>query len=124
HVSLPPEPVRVSGDPDQLARVVTNLVTNAVKFTPDGGRISVHVECDDEGGVLRVTDTGMGVPVAEQGQLFSRFFRSAGAYDRAIPGTGLGLSVVKSIVDEHDGSVSLRSHPGEGAEFTVRLPVA
>ncbi|HZI98949.1 MAG TPA: ATP-binding protein, partial [Actinomycetales bacterium] len=73
--------------------------------------------------VLSVRDTGIGIPEAEQDQLFSRFFRASNAVDRAVPGTGLGLTIVRSIVEHHGGSLELDSSPGRATTFTVRLPL-
>ena len=89
----------VSGDHDQLERAVINLLSNAVKFTPDGGRVDVALETGGSQVLLSVEDTGIGIPLAEQGRLFERFFRSSTAQRRAIPGTGLGLSIVRG--DRH-----------------------
>ncbi|MFP5346400.1 MAG: ATP-binding protein [Actinomycetes bacterium] len=116
---------KVSGDEMQLERVVLNLLSNAVKFTPAGGEVAVELEPAEDGDAVtvRVRDTGIGIPQAEQEQLFSRFFRASNAVQRAIPGTGLGLSIVRGIVEHHSGSFDLRSAPGEGTEVVVRLPL-
>jgi len=115
----------IMGDAVHIERVVLNLVGNAVKFTPQGGTVNVRLWRRDATTVeLSVADTGIGIPEQEQDRLFSRFFRSSIAQAEAIPGTGLGLVIVKSIVEAHDGSVSVTSHAGEGSTFVVRLPVA
>ena len=116
-------PVVVAGDGDQLDRALTNLVTNAVKFTEDGGRVRVSLGTVGERAVLTVEDTGIGITPVEQARLFERFFRSAEAQRRAIPGTGLGLSIVRSIVHEHGGTVAVSSGVGHGTRFEVRLPL-
>ncbi|WP_345519923.1 ATP-binding protein [Nocardioides conyzicola] len=122
-VDLPDDPVPFLGDRDMLERVVINLVGNAVKFTPEGGRVDVRLRVGPESVVLEVADTGIGIPRQEQEQLFTRFFRSSLAQERAIPGSGLGLSIAHAIVEQHGGSMSVESEQGEGTTFTVVLPV-
>lgn len=117
---LPP----VLGDMSQLERVLLNLLSNAIKFTPDGGSVVVRVSSENDEIELAVIDEGIGIPPEEQGRLFTRFFRASSAQDRAIQGTGLGLVIVKSIVDHHGGRIDVRSQPGEGSTFAVRLPIA
>ncbi|HEX7276413.1 MAG TPA: ATP-binding protein, partial [Acidimicrobiales bacterium] len=115
----------IEGDADQLDRVMINLVSNAVKFTPDGGQVRVTARTDRDGDevVITVADTGMGVPLADQPRIFERFFRSSTTEHLAVPGTGLGLSITKAIIEEHGGRISIASQPGEGTQVTVRLPV-
>lgn len=120
---LPPDPVPLTGDEDMLERVVVNLVGNAVKFTPEGGRIAVTLNVDDSGAVIEVVDTGIGIPVDEQELLFTRFFRSSSAQERAIPGSGLGLSIARAIVEMHGGGVVVESEAGVGTTFRVLLPL-
>ncbi len=115
-------PLAVEADPVQLDRVVDNLLSNAVKFTPSGGQVRLTAEPVDEAVEISVSDTGIGIPEAEQAQLFGRFFRASNAVDQAIPGTGLGLSIVQVIVEQHGGTIRLSSTPGEGTTVTVRLP--
>jgi PAS domain S-box-containing protein len=122
-VELPEEPVPFLGDRDMLERVMINLVGNAVKFTPEGGRVDVRLAVSDDEVVMTVSDTGIGIPPQEQERLFSRFFRSSLAQERAIPGSGLGLSIAHAIVEQHGGSMSVESAPGEGTTFGVHLPV-
>lgn len=120
---VPCEAIIVHGDAGHLDRMVMNLLSNAVKFTPDGGRIVCRVAQEADNAVLEVSDTGIGIPVEEQGQLFSKFFRSSTAQERAIQGTGLGLSIIESIVSAHGGRVEARSEHLDGATFTVTLPL-
>jgi signal transduction histidine kinase/CHASE3 domain sensor protein len=120
--------VRVTGDPGQLDRVLLNLLSNAVKFTPTGGRVSVGWAVERPAGasphvVITVADTGIGIPDEERGRLASRFFRASNAMDAAIPGTGLGLTIVRGILDLHGGSLSISSS-SVGTEVSVRLPLA
>lgn len=117
-------PVPVWGDRAQLERVVVNLVSNAVKFTPDGGLVEVTVLVPAPGrALLRVRDSGAGIPLAEQDQVFTQFFRASTAVRDAVPGTGLGLSIVQAVVAAHDGTVGLTSEPGAGSTFEVDLPL-
>ena len=122
-VTVPDQPVMHDGDPAQLERMVLNLLTNAVKFTPDGGSVDVCLDARDDGSRLVVSDTGLGIPAAEQDRLFTRFFRSSTATDLAIQGTGLGLSIVHAIVTLHGGDIAITSDEG-GTVVTVALPAA
>ncbi|MER7901293.1 ATP-binding protein [Streptomyces sp. NPDC096046] len=119
----PSRPLLLTADGDQLDRVLMNLLSNAVKFTPEGGKITVRAEAREGEAVLSVSDTGIGIPVAEQEKLFQRFFRASNATDAAIPGTGLGLTIVRTIVANHGGEMSVHSEEGRGTTFTARLPV-
>ena len=112
----------VHGDERRLAQVLDNLVSNAVKFTPDGGRITARIAYSDGRALFEIADTGKGIPPDEQEQLFEPFFRSPTATARAIPGTGLGLSITKAIVDAHGGTIEVESAPGAGATFRIRMP--
>ena len=117
-------PPIVQGDSNRLTQVFDNLVSNAIKFTNDGGTVTVSV-ADDNGDVrLVVADTGIGVPVEEQGQVFSRFFRASTATRLAIPGTGLGLSISRALIEQHGGTITLTSAEGEGTQVVVTLPAA
>ena len=122
-VDLPDEPVPFLGDRDMLERVVINLVGNAVKFTPERGHVDVRLQVGPESVVIEVADTGIGIPLQEQEQLFTRFFRSSLAQENAIPGSGLGLSIAHAIVEQHGGSMSVESEPGLGTTFRVLLPI-
>ena len=120
----PDEPVTVSGDGRHLSRVLLNLLSNALKFTDDGGTVTCSVEIEADEAVLRVSDTGIGIPQEEQDKLFTHFFRSSTAQERAIQGVGLGLAVVDSIVRRHGGQVRVDSTHLRGSTFTVRLPLS
>ena len=102
--------------------MLTNLLTNAVKFTGAEGTVSVHAERRGGELVLTVADTGMGIPADEQQALFTRFFRATNAIHRAVPGTGLGLAIVRTIVEQHGGSIDIVSTEDVGTTATVRLP--
>jgi signal transduction histidine kinase len=117
-------PPTARGDQVRLTQVLDNLVSNAVKFTDEGGVVSVTVNGDGDGLELVVKDTGIGVPSEEQGQVFTRFFRASTATKRAIPGTGLGLAISRALVEQHGGTISFSSREGEGTTVTVRLPAS
>jgi PAS domain S-box-containing protein len=114
----------VDGDRTRLAQVFDNLISNAIKFTPAGGRIDVHVFRSDAVAVVEVSDTGSGIPEDEREHLFERFFRTSGAIRAAVQGTGLGLAIVGAIAASHGGTVSCESAEGGGAKFRVSLPLA
>jgi signal transduction histidine kinase len=115
-------PAHLKGDPLRLAQLMDNLVSNAIKFTPQGGRVSVKTVVRDGSTVLEVTDSGSGISEADQLQLFNPFFRTQSATAQAIPGTGLGLTITKAIVDAHKGAIDVRSVVGRGTTFNVLLP--
>lgn len=116
--SLPP----LLGDRARLAQVLDNLVSNALKFTPAGGRVSVTLSAANGGAVLEVKDTGLGISAEEQPLLFQRFFRSSRATENAIPGTGLGLTITKAIVERHGGRITLESTEDVGTTVRVEIP--
>jgi signal transduction histidine kinase len=110
-------------DAARIKQVVDNLISNASKYTPEGGAVTVSLEPDGDNIVITVADTGRGISKTDQVRLFDRFFRSRDARDSAIQGVGLGLTIVKTIVDAHGGSISADSELGHGSTFTVRLPM-
>jgi signal transduction histidine kinase len=112
--------VVVTADRTRLEQVAANLIDNAVKYTPAGGRVDIEARRDADAAVLRVRDTGPGIPADEIGRIFDRLFR--GDTSRAERGLGLGLSLVKAVVEAHGGKVEVVSEPGRGSVFTVRLP--
>jgi signal transduction histidine kinase/CHASE3 domain sensor protein len=109
-------------DPEQMDRVLMNLLSNAVKFTPKGGRVRVTVHREEDEVMISVADSGIGIPEADQRNLFQRFFRASNAVEGAVPGTGLGLAIVRTIVAQHGGRISLDSSEGEGTTVTVWMP--
>jgi len=113
--------VVVTADRTRLEQVAANLIDNAVKYTPPGGRVDVDVRREGDGAVLRVRDTGPGIPSDELPRIFDRLFR--GDTSRTERGLGLGLSLVKAIVEAHRGTVEVSSEPARGSTFTVRLPL-
>jgi two-component system NtrC family sensor kinase len=116
---LPP----VAGDPIYLRRMLDNLLNNAIKFTPSGGTVTVDARQQDDQVVLRIADTGIGIPQDQQERVFERFYQVDGSTRRRYGGVGLGLALVKEIVEKHGGSVGVESEMGEGSTFTVSLPV-
>ena len=117
-------PAEVVGDRLQLVRVADNLVANAVKFTPEGGSVRLAARREGETAVLEVTDTGLGIPGAEQSDLFNRFFRGTNAVEKAIPGSGLGLAISQVIAEAHGSTIQVESTPGAGSTFRIALPLA
>jgi signal transduction histidine kinase len=112
-----------NADADRLVQAVDHLISNALNYTATGGSVEVRLTREHDEAVLAVTDTGIGISESDCEQLFERFFRASSAIDAAVPGVGLGLTVVKAIVELHGGRVEVSSVPGEGTDFTVRLPV-
>jgi signal transduction histidine kinase len=114
----------VSGDPLWLQQLITNLVTNAVKYTPTGGEVRLSLVPEEARWALfSVTDTGIGIPEEHQPHIFDRFYRVDAGRSRDSGGAGLGLSIARWIAETHDGTISLRSAAGAGSTFTVRLPL-
>ncbi|MDG9710624.1 ATP-binding protein [Streptomyces sp. DH10] len=124
HADCPGRPLVCEADSDQLDRVLMNLLSNAVKFTPQDGQVRVRAAQQDGHAVISVSDTGIGIPAPEQKQLFTRFFRASNANEAAIPGTGLGLTIVRTIIDNHGGTTELHSREGQGTTVTARLPLS
>ena len=112
----------IQGDPVRLAQMMDNLVSNAIKFTPRGGRVQVAAAAGESDVVFEVSDSGAGISAIDQAQLYERFFRAHSAAADAAPGTGLGLTITKAIVDAHRGSIDVESDVGAGTTFRVRLP--
>jgi PAS domain S-box-containing protein len=124
-VTLPTQPIYLNADPVRLAQVFSNLLHNATKYTPKGGCISLEAESRADQIVVRVSDTGIGIPADQLRPIFEIFSQAAPAIDRAEGGLGLGLALARGLVERHGGTIEARSEgPGTGSEFVVRLPVA
>ncbi len=124
-VSLPPEPVWLNGDFTRLSQVISNLLANAAKYTPREGRILLSVEVEQDQIRIDVADNGIGVSADLKDRIFELFAQSKGPDDRSRDGLGIGLALVKQLVELHDGTIDLASDgPGLGSCFTVRLPLS
>ena len=121
----PPEttPVVVFGDPEELARVIDNMVDNAVKYTPEDGSVTVTMTLTEDQVSVEVTDTGLGISLTDQGHVFSAFHRSTNPNALSVPGTGLGLPIAQRIAESHGGALSLTSELGVGSTFRFTLPL-
>ncbi|NPA27160.1 MAG: HAMP domain-containing protein [Chloroflexi bacterium] len=124
HFDVPDEPLLVHADPERLAQVLHNLLANALRHTPRGGRIEIAARREGNQAVFWVRDTGPGLPPGTEDRVFQRFYRVDRARDRQRGGTGLGLSIVRALVQAHQGHVRAYNHPEGGAVFEVRLPLA
>ncbi len=122
-VETPQKPIYVFADAGRLQQVMHNLLENAMRYTEAGGRVTVRVEAAPGEALLSVSDTGVGIPEADLPYVFERFFRSKGSRATNPGGSGLGLSIVRWIVEAHKGRVTVESQLGRGSTFTVRLPV-
>ncbi len=118
------EPVEVEADPSRLKQVVVNLLDNAIKYTPEGGNVSISVMRRDDHAVLEVADSGLGISADDLPHVFERFYRADKAHSRQMGGTGLGLSIVRSICLAHGGQITVNSTEGRGSLFCVELPLA
>ncbi|ERK71288.1 sensor histidine kinase [Leifsonia aquatica] len=120
---VPEERAEVRGDAVRLGQAVDNLISNAVKFTPSGGTVTVALQPGAAEDVIAVTDTGIGIPAVELSQLSQRFFRASTATRNAVPGVGLGLTITKAIVTAHGGRLDIASEEGVGTSISIVLPV-
>lgn len=116
------EPAEIVGDNMKLQQVISNIVDNGIKYTPDGGRVTVDVYKTPEYAVVKVTDTGVGIPQEDLNRIFDRFFRVDKARSRGTGGTGLGLSIANRIVMLHQGFIRVNSEEGKGTSFYIELP--
>jgi len=123
-LALPPEAIRVNGDPAHLRRLFFNLITNAIRYTPPGGRVEIALALRDRQVHVAVTDTGIGIAQDQLERIFDTFHRVPGKGAEAEPGTGLGLSIARAIARAHQGEITVASTPGKGSVFTVILPLA
>ncbi len=117
------DPCEMFADPAKLQQVLYNLIDNAIKYTPDGGKVRVSLERLGRDALLKVEDTGVGIPKEDLPHVFERFYRVDKARSRETGGTGLGLSIVQQIIRLHGGSIDVQSEPGVGTKFIIQLPV-
>jgi signal transduction histidine kinase len=118
-----PDELVLPGDRHRLRQVVDNVLGNAVKYSPDGGRIAVRLRTTGRAAELSISDTGIGVSQEEREKMFTGLYRTSRARDRAIPGTGLGLTLSRAVVQRHHGTIELSEHEGPGTTVCVRLPL-
>jgi two-component system sensor histidine kinase BaeS len=116
------EPVAVRGDADRLGQVVSNLLSNALRYTAPGGRVDLRVRREDGWAVLEVVDTGVGIAPEDLKHVFTRFWRGEKSRSRATGGAGIGLAIVHELMRAHDGRIDVESRPGTGSTFRVSLP--
>ncbi len=114
----------VNGDRERIEQVITNIVSNAVKYTPDGGKIDMLVGTSGRNVFVRVTDNGIGIPEKDLPRLFDRFYRVDKARSRESGGTGLGLSIAQEILNQHKGSIEISSEYGKGTSVLITMPAA
>jgi signal transduction histidine kinase len=119
--SIDPRLGRFRADERKLKQILLNLLTNAIKFTPDGGRVEVAARPHDGGVEIAVSDTGVGIAPEDQEAVFEEF-RQVGAASRKVEGTGLGLAITRKFVELHGGRIWVKSQPGQGSRFTFTLP--
>ena len=123
-VDVPEEPIIVSADRDRIIQVLTNLLSNAYKYSPEDSTVTIRAAVEGDFARVEITDQGIGIPEEDQTQLFTKFFRVDSAMSRGVGGTGLGLSIVKSLVELHGGQTRVKSREGDGSTFSFTLPVA
>lgn len=121
-VDVETEPLWLAGFEDSLERMIMNLVSNAVKYTPGGGTVTIRAGSEQGEIKLEVTDTGIGIPEEAMSRIFTEFYRAKNAKSTNVEGTGLGLVIVKDVVEQHGGRISVRSRVGQGSTFSISLP--
>lgn len=117
-----PEDTELVIDPNHMVRALNNLISNAIKYTPDGGEVRVIAELKNDHAVIQISDTGIGIVAEELPRIFDRFYRSHRSVTSKISGTGLGLAISKTIIERHNGTISVESTPDKGTTFTLTLP--
>ncbi|MDB9822358.1 response regulator [Deltaproteobacteria bacterium] len=114
---------QVQADPKRIAEIFSNLIANAINYSPDGGRVEVSAHCLSEYIEIKVTDSGVGIPEEELPKIFDKFYRVKDPKTRKVMGTGLGLAIVKGIIEAHHGTIDVESTPGKGSTFRILLPL-
>lgn len=122
-LNLEVEQITLHADKDKITQVLINLISNAIKFTQEGGIITIYIHISKESVCIHVKDNGIGVPQSEQALIFERFYRTDQSRTRLTGGSGIGLTIVKSIVEAHNGTIELISEREQGSEFIVKLPL-
>jgi signal transduction histidine kinase len=117
------EKVLIIADEELMSQVWTNLIHNSIKFTPSGGTIQVHLHQDDNQAIIKVSDTGIGISEIDKVHVFERFYKADKARERSKGGNGLGLSIVKKIIDMHEGTICVQSEVGKGTTFTITINI-
>ena len=117
------EPLTVVGDEEQLYRLVSNLIVNAIGYTPPGGQVTVILNRSDHFALIQIQDTGIGIAKLEHKRIFDRFYRVSSDRSRGTGGSGLGLAIAMAITKAHNGSLQVQSELGKGSTFTIRLPL-
>lgn len=117
------ETIKIAANADYVKQIILNLVDNAIKYTPENGNVNVKIFADKDDAVIKVSDTGMGIPKEDQARIFERFYRVDKARSREIGGTGLGLAITKHIAMNLGGNISVESELEKGSTFTVRIPI-
>jgi len=120
---LPPKVPKIRGDKQRLSVLLNNLIGNAIKYTPAGGKVQVKLELGPHNLSIAVSDTGIGIAPADQPHVFEKFYRAADESVQNVPGTGLGLAIAREVARLHGGDITLQSAPGKGSTFTVELPL-
>jgi signal transduction histidine kinase len=123
-IDTEPDLVTTQADAERLGQVLDNLVSNAIKYTPNGGGVSITMTHTGDDATIAISDTGIGIPQAEQAQMFSRFFRTSNARDSGIEGSGLGLAITRGIVEAHGGTIGFDSVEGVGTTFRLTVPLS
>jgi signal transduction histidine kinase len=120
--SFPPSPVALTVEPELMRQAIANLLSNACRYTPSGGKIQVSFAVQSRWAVITVADTGIGIAAADLTHIFERFYRVDGVRSRQTGGFGLGLAIARQIVEAHQGTITVSSEPGVGTAFEIRLP--
>ena len=114
---------KIFADKDRIAQVLLNLLTNAIKYSPDADHVEVFVENNKKSAIIKVKDYGIGIDKKDHLKIFERFYRSEGKSEQTFPGFGIGLFIASEIVHRHNGAINVKSEKGKGSEFIVTLPV-
>ena len=119
---LPDKPILVEIDPDKLTQVIDNIISNALKYSPEGGKVTFKIKEQDDEVIVSIADQGVGIPKGNVEKIFGRFYRVDKARTRKLGGTGLGLAIAKEMVEAHDGRIWARSIEGKGTTIFFSLP--